>query len=1075
MSCCFYLHGTDDTRAAELVARHDGDWASLGSALRLLMAQSQIVPAWIAPRDANGTAGPTCLSVPATDAIERLEHLRHIVEQHPLLPEIAALPHYLKGAVAFLRERVARHQHGHGGQVMLVGQYEGDEEQEGFRFNLPLRQELHDALWDEIQRIGVQETHHELDAELQFDSAYLGFVDWEAWTKCFGLCEFQHPYFSRLSDAAYWHGESHALGDLRYESFDPALERKRTQNRLLQARWAGTDYEPCQENGLWGLQHKRDEEVDDETQARPEWALAPEWHELRRDAARGDAVWARRDDLWGLLRLGQPCQLVVPPSFERVVDDVLESGDGEGVELSGDATVVRQHGRHGVVSSADGRWLAPPQYDEVGPPSGGMRRVRQCCSHGFVNSEGACAVPVAYTDARDFDPFTMHYPSPLAWVSRDGLWGLVDKEGELAQPCQFEGFERPANDDGALGWRVLCQGRVGWLNADGSWAVPCEWEAVMPYQGFRSPRGLFEVVREGRHGVVAQGGDTWIACEYQGVQPIGVVAHALAEQHEWDGVCHRAPWPDDGDMSRYLATRDAAQAQLLFAVQAESGCGVVDQANRLLVPLVYRKVEAFDDLNDHDPRWLRLIAHDGRHGLWDMAVRAETFPCSFDHLAVISAAPSVVPVVVSVRRVVPEHDDLPSFRCGLHLTDGSPACEGDYLAIDLEELGYQWNRPAVRGLTASHCASIARTWAQGGAIRALQHRDGGPAQRVWLRPGRPPVPDAVWLQRQFQRGDLNAALVLARSHLDGFAQALDEVQARRWLARACGHEDTPAHAGEAPAEAMLLFARMLCQGRGGPADFPLARQWAQRALEAPSTATAEEAAVLLGMLLLDERAGPIDAPRAIDVFEGVGDRGLCAGEANFRLGLCLRDGVGTERDFGQALKKLECAETNHCPQAAAVLIDLLQTMVETAADPEDAAAWHERAFHYAQKQVMALEAKGYAENASHHASLFYEMPGAEAAPKNDGPGRAHAQLGLLLLQQEPTDWEWAETNLKRAAEAGHVQSMGQLWKGIYKLRDSPLRDPALARQWRDRYCQAVGAGKSRLFRMAFWLLARVMP
>ncbi len=1044
MSCFFYLHRPEAGSAAELIAECECDWSTLESAWRVMLAGAEICPSLVSPRRSEDVPAPQGLRVPASQAIRRFERLCAVIQDSPLMAQMPLLPIYLAGALAFLRERAAAHAPGHPGELFLVGQYEGDEDEEleGFAHDLPLRQQLHAEAWEAIERIGTERAYHELDEELGFAMFHKTFTEWEAWVRHFGLGSFEHPYFKRLSYHPYRNRHEGPPDDTPFDAFDPELEAQGQREAAVLQRWRETDFHPAQgPDGRWGLRH--DEDAGSE--AASAWALDPEWDALFRDPNCTEAAWVRRAGQWGLLRLGRPCRLLVPPSLDAVRDPVL---DGCG-DASADATVVVQGGRHGVMCSSDGRWLARPEYDEVWPVQGTMLRMRRQERHGFLNEQGEAVVPAEYDEAHDFDSWTRHYPSSLAWVARGGLWGVVDKTGAVIQPCQFERFERPGDDDGALGWRVVRGGRTGWLNADGSWGAHCEWDSVQPCRKTGAGLlGLFEVTLQGRHGLVASGGAVWLPCEYLAVTPLGLGPEVPHEdEHEFDGILHRDAWPDD-EVPAFVAALDGSRPLVLIAVETESGTGVVDQANRCLVPPVYRQVvPCADGLYDYDARWLRLTAHDGRQGMWSMAGQAELLACVFHDVALISSVPGQRPVIVTVRRLDPRSEDLHNFRCELKHPDGTPAFEGEYLWINADGFGYQMSGSSVHGHNASECHGIAQLWAEGRAIRALRYNVDGPPRLVWLRPGRPPMGDDAKLRLDHQRGDPTAALLLARDHLEGFHRPKDEAQARQWAERACAQPGRPASATQPCGQAMLLYARLLADGVGGPADLPLARQWAQRALETDE-GSSDEACALAGRLLLDENAGPIDPERAIDLLERVGDRGRAAGEANYWLGRCYRDGIGVEPDAQAAREKWERAEADHHQAAVPALADLLRTMAEGESDPEAAALLREQAALYGRKWLQSLSGPGDPDYAC-----------------------AHARLGTLLLQLRSVDWAAARKHLERAAEGGRLDAMRLLAKRIHASAASPLRDPALARQWRRRYIEERTAGRPWLLRLvcAAWL------
>lgn len=531
------------------------------------------------------------------------------------------------------------------------------------------------------------------------------------------------------------------------------------------------------------------------------------------------------------------------------------------------------------------------------------------------------------------------------FVRQGALWGLQDY-GQLIHPCVFDSMEQEYHDDYALrtkGWQVRRAGRAGWLTPQGALDVACAWDAVVPCYA----AGLYCVERDGRWGLVARGDRQWLPCEYLSVRPLALARHVAQPVFDDFHPGKDSEWPPELDVAATLARCKPAASNLYIEVRSASGTGLVDQANRVLVPFAYASLDAPQHGKFRDPRWMRLTAGDGRHGLWSMALKREVLACEHEWLDMVVGPDLADPLVATFA----------DQRFRLWNGDGTAAFEGSFLWL------CAWlDHYTAPGATCADKLSkelIAPAWIEGTPIRAARAEDGYPDGRLMrLQRGQPMRPEReILLEAWEAKGDRLSALRLSSSARYGFCEPKDDAAGRLWAARACGHEAAPATAvvGEQARDSYHLdqaateFAQMLENGWWGERDAVLAREWALRAARQGGN---DHAWLMAAKLLLDESAGPVDPVAALEAVRMIEPGSWTGNQAGLYLAQCLIDGLGIAPDWPAARQLLYRADSSRMRQAAPTLAGLLRKMAQQAA-PGEAAALRSEADYFERKHADA--------------------------------------------------------------------------------------------------------------------------
>jgi len=149
----------------------------------------------------------------------------------------------------------------------------------------------------------------------------------------------------------------------------------------------------------------------------------------------------------------------------------------------------------------EGHRVIEPTFEDGGPFIEGLARVRTAEGYGFIGPDGNIAVPPA------FDSALLRFSGGRTLAVSDGRAWLIDTSGrrvadlgpwewpEMAGEEGFDDLERYVGlddffADGLIPWQR--NGKWGYLDRDGRWAVEPRFDAAQPFQ-----RGLASVTQGG--------------------------------------------------------------------------------------------------------------------------------------------------------------------------------------------------------------------------------------------------------------------------------------------------------------------------------------------------------------------------------------------------------------------------------------------------------------------------------------------------------------------------------------------------------------------------------------------------
>ncbi len=768
----------------------------------------------------------------------------------------------------------------------------------------------------------------------------------------------------------------------------------------------GDGFERFEHDGRWGVRWR------DTLTGREREVLAPEWEAILH--ATYGAVWVVRDGLHGYARLDREgMQLALAPELDEVFEFRQDEDEG-----NPHCAVVRRGERYGLLA-ADGHWLFEPTVDEVWRFDHGYAPFRSGDREGFIAADGTIAVPAQYEAVSCF------CPAGVAAVWLDDRAGLVRGDaGVVLAPC-YDDLEWR---DDLRAFAITQDEKRGLCRADGSvWVAP-EWDEIKVLL----TRCLIGVRR----------GDAWGVLDWQGQVRIA------PRYHEID-----LPYYDNlgFDDDAALAKIEACHKRLV--VRIDQHVGMVDEDDRVLVPIAYHAVEVFEAQQvrgepDFAPTNLMRIVERGKRraklvGVYDVDAQRVVVPCAWKRVYVTSFGQGEYGFLVVEDVPKRDRERLGDVRVGVLRADGStlfPAVYG-WLTRALDMNGSMWLVAVVR----SH---LHDDWGAGKAVQALRSEDG---VYVWLHRDGREESHADYLARRYREdGDLDAAYQLGIALRDADGVTGDDVQSRHWLTLATGATE----AVEAPSawrkllnklpgtvattedrtpepqpgqrigspRAMYALSLMLSEGRGGPEQPDTARVWLEYAL-AHGGEDDPEVLSQLGYLLFEGVGGRVDRARGRALYERAAERDSAVALHN--LGIAYQYGQEVEIDLDRALEYFRRAERKGDASCAyhvgAVLVEQAQSLTGEARRKRLGEA------AYALSMIIHQTTTRHADYAcGEYARICLDPVAAEYSP------------------------ERAEETLLRGAELDNAWCMEMLVDEFYANEASGRADPEQAARWTQR-------------------------
>lgn len=872
-----HLYLCDGNRAQPArIAEHNGDWSDVPILWSILLADASVCSTLN-----GGDADARCIRIKS--ARDRLTFFIKRIEEHPLLHRIPELVVYLEAIDSYLNSLQRRFPFFSRSGVLLIAQYEGKADELQDAHFMPTE------IWAALHKVLDRREWPRLDDALEFTAYRHGFTKWYAWCTHFGFETLEHAYFNRLKYPSY---ASHYLPPPEAIAFDAFDKNKHTAALAYESQAAADDedaddesnsesatddsddarYQRWYENYYLHLVGDKVGMVHMTSDDSVETILAAEWDHIQAVWDCWDYLWVRRDDQWGVVHVAHPCEILIAPCVDAIHPAYIRN-----------PMIVEKAGRFGVIDAIEGRWLLPAEYDEV----------------QWHRSE-------------------MH---SVLRMRRGNLWGLLNNEGAIVQPCRFDELD---NDRSFLrasehGWRAVLKGKVGWLTNDGKTQLDCEWDDVKVF----GVAGLYGVRKNKLWGLIAfdesNTGSQWLPCEYEEVQPLSLSHIAPPIPDPLYQSTGENTWPEE-NIRKHIAECAANQANVLIRVRRGGRAGLVDQANRTLIPFEYENVELIECGGFPDPSWMR-ITRNGKQGLWSMVEQREVFPCEHISLEMLTWPKLPRPVVITFDAI----EDTANYSCRLWFTDRTSAVDGSFRWISSN--AYDGSNDQYLGIGKYELGEIAQVLVEGQWLRASSITSN---EIVHIRPGRPIVKEITSLQLEYRRNkNLNSALNIARRYHEGSGVEKDIDAAFEWANRACGSEfesETP------PWEAAHFLATLLYEGPEQRRDPKLARHWAERAIKLCDhpTSPPSQVGLLLARLLLDEKAGTPDRERAVELLIAIDAPSLDEGEACYLLARCCRDGVGIDIDMDSAHEQFVRAVACGVKSAATELAALLREQANNA-------------------------------------------------------------------------------------------------------------------------------------------------
>ncbi len=227
-----------------------------------------------------------------------------------------------------------------------------------------------------------------------------------------------------------------------------------------------------------------------------------------------------REELTGWLEESFPGQLgrtawIRDNHVPKLIDspDVFEPHGGEFYSRSSGQEKALNTPRHvflqwprggGQWENKGWSWTIPPQYDEVLPFShNGLARVRAGGLWGLIDRSGEVVQAPAFDEIREFSA-----EHGSAKASKDGKWGLLDRNGKIITPPEWDDVQEFIRGFAP----VQRDGKWGYVDATGTLAIPCEWDDAWRF----SLTGHAIVTRNGKRGFIDRTGEVIVPPVWDG-------------------------------------------------------------------------------------------------------------------------------------------------------------------------------------------------------------------------------------------------------------------------------------------------------------------------------------------------------------------------------------------------------------------------------------------------------------------------------------------------------------------------------------------------------------------------------
>ena len=310
-----------------------------------------------------------------------------------------------------------------------------------------------------------------------------------------------------------------------------------------------------------------------------------------------------RNGLWGVIN--EHGDELVACKYDEI--GYLENG-GKRVIFRNGLCLVRKSNLEGLIDEKFQEFV-PCKYDRIGYDNNGLRDffIEGYCEIvinkrvGLMNDKGQEVIPCMYDDVGVFisgDMFISqkreghlifdevkykkikkYYQSDKCKVLSNGKMGLVNGDGNLLIPCEFDMVVSTTND-----LNVIKNGnRFGAVNDKGVMIIPCIYEYI-----FISSDRVCIVEKDGLYGIVTHLGQIVFPCEYEDVECHSDIC--FVKKNALYGVVNI-----NGKALLSPQFESIAYSSDILIVQKDSLYGAVGKDGHEVLPCQFDEVERLND------------------------------------------------------------------------------------------------------------------------------------------------------------------------------------------------------------------------------------------------------------------------------------------------------------------------------------------------------------------------------------------------------------------------------------------------------------------------------------------------
>lgn len=312
---------------------------------------------------------------------------------------------------------------------------------------------------------------------------------------------------------------------------------------------------------------------------------------------------------------------------------------------------------YGLRVMSTGERITSCKYNNVGPFSEGLAKVKVGNKWGYVDKTGKEVTPLKYDFAGSVN-------EGLARVMYGGKWGFVNKYGDEVISLRYDYVEYC--DDGLI--NVMLDDKWGFVDKNGRVVVRCIYDAI-----YRGKDNVIYVQYKDKWGCIDKTGKDILLCIYDKKFTFDKDGYAKVVKYGKSGVINVVgdeviPLKYD-DIITFLSCRVFEQG--IVKVKLNGKYGFVDKTGKEVIPLKY------DAADIYYSEGLARVKLSGKWGCIDKSGRV-VIPLIYDNLGTFSYGLAMVNqggkfgfVDILGRVIIPlKYDDAISF--GEYYGEGEP-------------------------------------------------------------------------------------------------------------------------------------------------------------------------------------------------------------------------------------------------------------------------------------------------------------------------------------------------------------------------------------------------------------------